>query len=204
VAKYKCKYCKEKDDEISLVTEIIEGKRQKDHKDGKWKKGDKYERKVRYHQSCHDKQKRENREWDDCYNTILDAHGAEVIPPSFVGLLQRLRNGNPITGMRKGDTKHFKQGFPYPVIAECYRQKKDLILWKKRQWDGSDGKFFHFVLSFYILDIINGVNYKMENEKLVKQKEEQQSQLAKDYYDEDEEWTFNNEKNKNDISDLLG
>jgi len=74
VAQFKCKYCKEKDDESNLVLEEIEGKRKKDHKDGKWKKGDTFYQRVRFHQSCRDRTLRETKEWEICYETVKEIH----------------------------------------------------------------------------------------------------------------------------------
>ena len=166
--------------------------------------------KKRYHvQNCYDKyladqefKKKEKEEWDSCYQTIKELHDLNGdVPPSFIGLIQRLRNGNSLMGMRKTDTKHFKQGFPYTVIQMAYEEKADLIKWKRSSWNGSTGRFLTYVLFYYITDIIEDVNGQFESQKKQLKEQQRQQELVKGYTDDN--WSFKNETRNNNISDLL-
>ncbi len=178
MAQFKCKYCKEKDDADNLVLEEIEGRRKKDHRDGKWKKGDTFYQKVRFHQSCRDRTLRETKEWEICYETVKEIHGLTTIPDFFVIMLQRVRNGNTTIGMKNSEGKRYKEGYEYPIITECYERKRDLIQWKMKQWDGGDLQFMQFVMKYYIDDIINQVAREYE---IKKEKEKKMKQVNEDF-----------------------
>jgi len=164
--------------------------------------------KKRFHHDCHEQhlkdqefKEKEKEELNELYETIKDLCDVNIIPPSFMGLIQRLRNGDPLIGMRKNDKRQFKQGFPYPVIQKAYEIKSDLIQWKRGQWDGSTGRFLTFVLFYYITDIIEDTNEQWEEEKRQLAEQERNDHIIQGMIGE--EWTFNNEENNHDISDLL-
>ena len=184
---YICQLCREKDiDENMTIVKV--GKQNK-----------------RYHaQNCYGQylkdqefKKREKEEWDSCYKTIQEVCDVTMIPPSYIGLVQRLCNGDPVIGMRKEDVKHFKQGFPYPVIEQAYLQHADLIKWKKSQWNGKSSMFLQFVLTFYVLENIEDVNEE------VKRKKDQERQM--EYVDQDMDFVIDNQvtyKKQDDEMDI--
>lgn len=186
----KCYWCNEKDREDKI--EVVHGKQ-----------------KRRYHAyKCYDLyledkafKEQESKELDQLYETIKKVCGISVIPPSFMGLIQRLRNGDPIIGMKKGDKKHFKQGFKYPVIQKAYEQKADLIKWKKDSWDGSIGRFLTFVLFYYIMDVIENVNEEWERQEQRKKRLEYTKQDIT--FEADEQITYTKQNDELDISKFL-
>lgn len=183
---YICQQCRGKDTDENMVKVKV----------GKVNK--RYHRQNCYNEYLEDQEfkKWEREQLDLCYEVIKDVCDVSTITPSFMGLIQRLRNGNPIVGMRKEDTKKFKQGFPYEAIALSFEKQRDLIKWKKNQWDGSSGRFLHYVLTYYIMDVIEDANNQLETSKL------RDEQIRNNEPNPIEDIDFTNKIKKNDEDDI--
>ncbi|WP_079709758.1 hypothetical protein [Paraliobacillus ryukyuensis] len=198
--KFKCKYCGVKEDPENLVLEKKEYTRKSNHKDGKWKKGDVYNVNVRYHKSCYDKIQQENRDLDALYDEMKRIFDVDKIPESFMGLIQRIRNGNAAIGYKKRDAKKSRQGYPYLVIRDAYLERENMIRWKSQQWDGTTGRFLSFVLHYYIADVIEDV-YKRYLRKESQKRMKKDVTQTQDY--SFDSFAYKEKEDEQDISDML-
>lgn len=185
---YKCPTCEGKDVEANMVIDYI----------GKVKK--------RFHKDCHRKhladlefKKKEKEELDELVEVIKRVHGIEIIPHQFFSHLQDIRNGNELFG-RVGE-KRSKAGYSYKVIARTYQENTDAINWAMNNRNFSGTLNLLLYTRAIVKDKIAGVQYKIDNERSQLEDQQRHTELIKDYMEDD--WTFNNEDNENDISDLL-
>ncbi|GLO66248.1 hypothetical protein [Oceanobacillus kimchii] len=187
--KFLCQVCREKDidDNMTIV------------KVGKSNK--------RYHTvGCYDRyledlefKKKEKQEFDILCKTIESTCDITSVPPSLFGLLQKLRNGDKLTG-GGSKTKHYKKGYSYLTIAEAYMEKEGLIRWKKDQWDGSTPSFLSFVLFWYVSDACEDADVKIQKQKRL---EEDKKEIDQSYDFSIDSFNYKDKKDDGDITDML-
>ncbi|PGO60618.1 hypothetical protein [Priestia megaterium] len=173
-------------------------------------KTNKREMKKFYHENCYQKlleerafKEKEYWELDALRLVVQKIYGIDPLPSSAYGLLQKIRNGEPVFGSKQNIGKRYKEGYSYPLIQETYEYCSDTIEWANanKNFDGFMGAFR------YGLAIIIDKLYIVEQ----RAKERERKRLLIDKHiekiSEDEQIFETNykkpSKSKGDISDFL-
>ncbi|MGM1044763.1 MAG: hypothetical protein ACQEXX_01315 [Bacillota bacterium] len=162
-----------------------------------------------YHKEyCHPKHikdkaatKRENEQWDDLYQYIINLHDLVVLPKGNITRLKDLRAGY-VT--KKGSkVRPWRTGPSFELMLDAYKLAEDSIKWCiANKLDGSnDVKAINYGISIMI-DKLNEANERRKNkqkQKIAEQRVEKQEQKKDQGYNF---YINKNNKNKNDDIDI--
>lgn len=183
-----CRWCRGKDTDDYMV--IV--------KDGKQNK--------RYHkEACYDEyiadqefKRKEREEMDELVETIKEVHDIKLVPNQFYSYLQDLRNGNELFG--NVGKKRSKEGYPYRVIAQTYRECQGAINWARdnREFNGSLN-FLRYTRAI-IVDKIDEVHERVLSRE---RQEEEITEVDQSGSYELDTFTYKEKDDEMDISDML-
>lgn len=162
-----------------------------------------------FHDKCHllylekkERIERELLELDELRLVIQKIFAVDPLPQQAYPLLQKIRNGEPITG-KNNSGKRYKEGYSYSLIREAFEHCEDTITY----WNGAKD-FNGFMNAFrYALAIVIDKLYVVEQK--VAQREQQKILMEKhierleDVEHEYETSYKKPSKSKTDISDFL-
>lgn len=166
--------------------------------------------KLNIHKDCYPKylkekefKEKEAKELDHLVEVIIEIHGG--IHQRFYPFLQDLRNGTVLLGRNK--RKKYKEGYPYPLIADTYLYCRESIeYWKKnKEFDSllSELKYGFMIVN----DKITVVKKKNEKKEFLKAKREaeQKNDTENNLINNQNEDVaiFKKQKRQDDISDFL-
>lgn len=196
--KLKCVYCGEYGlkSEMDCYEKVSKGKTVRKYVHLSCK--DDYEKKL-------DFLKNEKEEKIKLYNTIMRVHNIKLIPRQFYPNIEDIRNGSIMFGKI---IKKYKEGVPYSIIDETYKQYEDEII-KAIKWKDEQVGFKDILAELrYGLGVVRSkidmvIRKKKQDEK-IKQHNLLKAQYSYvDHIDYNEDLTYKPKENPNDITQFL-